>query len=128
MKNKYFAFVLVLILSLSISALSATNEELARAAASDNPVTAAEAVKALRTMGKDGLESLLVKYADDIRQFGERGNATDSWKRIAAAIDTVAMQRDAYASHLYWYTSLDQAKAESKRTGKRSFRCASSEI
>jgi hypothetical protein len=118
MKIKYFAFVLGSMLLLSISAFAATREELARDAASDNPVTAAEAVKTLRTMGRDGLESLLVKYAAEIKQFGETGNATDSWKRIAAAIDTVAMQRDAYASNLYWYTSLEHAKAEAKKTGK----------
>ena len=118
MKNKYFALVLGLMLFLSISALAATSEELARDAASENPVTAAEAVKTLRAMGKDGLESLLVKYAGEIQKFGETGNATENWKRIAAAIDTVAMQRDAYASHLYWYTSIEHAKAEAKRTGK----------
>lgn len=118
MKNKYFAFVLGLIMSISITAFAATSEELARDAASENPVTAAEAVKTLRAMGKDGLESLFVKYAGEIQQFGETGNADGNWKRIAAAIDTVAMQRDAYASHLYWYTSLEHAKAEAKRTGK----------
>jgi hypothetical protein len=118
MKNRYFAFVLGLTLSLSISALAATNEELARDAASDNPVTAAEAVKTLRAMGKDGLESLFVKYAGEIKQFGETGSTNENWTRIAAAIDTVAMQRDAYASHLYWYTSIEHAKAEAKRTGK----------
>lgn len=118
MRIKYFAFVLGTMLLLSISAFAATREELARDAASDNPVTAAEAVKTLRAMGRDGLESLLVKYAAEIKQFGETGNSTDSWKRIAAAIDTVAMQRDAYASNLYWHISIEQAKAEAKRTGK----------
>jgi hypothetical protein len=118
MKNKYFALVAAVVFSLAISAFGATSEELARDAVSDNPVVAAEAVKGLRAMGKTGLESLLVKYADEIKAYGETGDATEQWKRIAAAIDTVAMQRDAYSSHLYWYTNLDRAKIESQRTGK----------
>ena len=34
------------------------------------------------------------------------------------AIDQAAAQRDAYMSRLYWYTSLDEAKVESARTGR----------
>ena len=34
-------------------------------------------------------------------------------------IDRVAGQRDAHASRLFWYTDLEQAKAEAKSTGSK---------
>jgi hypothetical protein len=118
MKYKYFALVAAIVFSLAISAFGATSAELARDAASDNPVVAADAVKNLRAMGREGLEALFVKYAAEIRQYGETGAGGENWDRIASAIDTVAMQRDAYASHLYWQTNLDRAIAEAQKTGK----------
>jgi hypothetical protein len=39
-------------------------------------------------------------------------------ERARVAIDRMAGQRDAYASRLYWYTDLDDAKAEAVRTGR----------
>src|SRR5688572_3663594 len=115
MKIKYFMPSAALVLSLTAFAFGATKEELAQDAASENPVVAAEAVKSLRVMGREGLDSLFVKYAAEIKQYRETGNTTDNWRRIAAAIDTVAMQRDAYASNLYWHVDLDRAKIESQK-------------
>jgi hypothetical protein len=34
------------------------------------------------------------------------------------AIDHVAAQRDAYASHLFWFTDLEAAKTEARKTGR----------
>ena len=34
------------------------------------------------------------------------------------ALDTVAMQKDAYASHLYWYTDIEEAKRIAKVKNK----------
>jgi hypothetical protein len=118
MKYKYFALVAAIVFSLAISAFGATSGELARDAASDNPVVAADAVKNLRAMGREGLDALFVKYAAEIRQYGETGAGGENWDRIASAIDTVAMQRDAYASHLFWQTNLERAMAEAQKTGK----------
>lgn len=118
MKYKYFATVAAIVFSLAISVFGATAEELASDAASDNPVIAAEAVKNLRSMGKEGLDALFAKYAIEIRQYGLGDGGSESWNRIASAIDTVAMQRDAYASHLFWQTNLERAMAESQKTGK----------
>ena len=36
----------------------------------------------------------------------------------AAALDAVGQQRDCYASQLYWFTDLEQAKAAAKASGK----------
>ena len=118
MKYKYFALVAAIIFSLAISAFGANSGELARDAASDNPVVAADAVKNLRAMGREGLDALFLKYAAEIRQYGETGTGSENWDRIASAIDTVAMQRDAYASHLFWQTNLERAMAEAQKTGK----------
>lgn len=118
MKYKHFAPVAAILFSLAISAFGATSAELARDVSSDNPVVAAEAVKSLRSMGREGLDALFVKYTAEIKRFGETGNGGENWDRIASAIDTVAMQRDAYASHLFWQTNLERAMAEAQKTGR----------
>ncbi len=35
-----------------------------------------------------------------------------------AALDSLCQQRDCHASHLYWYTDLEQAKAAAQKSGK----------
>ena len=52
-----------------------------------------------------------------LRQNTSRLEAPES-APLRAAIDGVARQRDAYASGLYWFTDLEAAKAEAKRSGK----------
>lgn len=94
----------------SIYAESIAKEELARQAVSENPANAAEAIRALRAMGPEGLDAIFQQYDAEIKQFSASGDATETWKRIAFAIDNVAMQKDAYASRFYWYTDLDEAK------------------
>jgi hypothetical protein len=38
--------------------------------------------------------------------------------RLKAALDAVSQQRDCYASHLFWHTDLEQAKAAARASGK----------
>lgn len=38
--------------------------------------------------------------------------------QMRASIDRVAAQRDAHVSRLYWYTDLEEAKAEARRSGR----------
>jgi hypothetical protein len=64
----------------------------------------AVAMAALRAEGYAGLDALLALKLDTVE-----------YKR---AVDAVAMQKDAWASRLYWYTDLEAAKAEAGRTGK----------
>jgi hypothetical protein len=47
-----------------------------------------------------------------------RPGDAEHWKRVLAAVDAVAAQKDAAASGLYWYTSLDEARAVARRKGK----------
>jgi hypothetical protein len=49
---------------------------------------------------------------------GRARQESEEWKRLAAAFDAVGKQKDCYASHLYWYTDFEQAKAAAKASGK----------
>ncbi|MGK0348214.1 MAG: hypothetical protein ACI855_004304 [Myxococcota bacterium] len=64
---------------------------------------------ALRIQGPDGLSTVL----DAWRAEGSPDN--NEWHILA---DTVAQQRDALTSGLYWYTDLEQAKAASEDADK----------
>ena len=115
MKIKYSVLALsVFLFSACAFANARIPEQLATQAVSDDVSTSTLAISELRAMGPVGLDALFVKYAADIEHFTKTGEPTDSWKRIANALDTVAMQKDAYTSHLYWYTDLDEAKRVAK--------------
>jgi hypothetical protein len=52
--------------------------------------------------------------AEDPRQ-----RASDpEWQRLTAALDAVSQQRDSFASRLYWYTDLEEARAAARASGK----------
>jgi len=76
------------------------------------------AIQKLRTAGPPGLEALFEAGKDGItalRQNESRLEAPEN-AQLRAALDGVARQRDAFASGLYWFTDLDAAKAEAKKT------------
>ncbi|HLO89412.1 MAG TPA: hypothetical protein VK203_30995 [Nostocaceae cyanobacterium] len=78
---------------------------LTSAAYSQTPL-AEEAAK-LRQQGPNGLQTFLDKYADKL-----------STTEIKTVLDQLCQQKDCYASKLYWYTDLEQAKAAAKASGK----------
>ncbi|HEY7119414.1 MAG TPA: hypothetical protein VH475_22675 [Tepidisphaeraceae bacterium] len=93
--------------------------ELSLKAASADPTVARPAIAAVRAWGQSGLDTMLYVFRDAVRHQREDPTHPEAtWPRIAAAIDAVAAQKDAWASELYWYTDLDAAKREAKRTGK----------
>lgn len=104
------AAIIIIAASATIFAEGIAKEELARQAVSENSASAGDAIRALRSMGPEGLDAMFQMYAGEIRQFADSGSVTESWKGIAFALDNVAMQKDAYASRLYWYTDLEAAK------------------
>jgi hypothetical protein len=116
------AILLGLVLTKSVSA--GTNAEvLARRAVSENPTESTAAVSELRNMGPEGLRILFETFNAEIKSngLGSQAAATASspeWARISAALDSVAQQRDAYTSGLYWYTDMEQAKAASRASGR----------
>ena len=119
MKLKYCVLALsIFVLACAGSAAANTAEELAGQAVSGDTATSVPAIRELRSMGYAGLDALFAKYAADIERFSKTGEADENWKRIANAIDTVAMQKDAYTSQLYWYTDLDEAKRAAKAANK----------
>lgn len=121
MRIRYFLPFVLFTFLFSASAFaesSARAKELARQAASENQTEAVSAINQLRALRQEGLDALFETYAADIKHFSETSEASDGWKRVAFAIDGVAMQKDAYASGLFWFTDLEQAKLAAKAQNK----------
>lgn len=93
-------------------------EALALQAVSENTAQAKTAISELREIGPEGLRAMFTAHKDQIGAFIQTGEKTPEWLKLAAALDAVAMQKDSYASGLYWYTDLEKAKAEAQKTGK----------
>jgi hypothetical protein len=66
---------------------------------------------ALRPLGPKGLQQFLNNHSKEL-------TASLPPKPLRDALDRLCQQRDCYASRLYWYTNLDQAKAAAKASGK----------
>jgi hypothetical protein len=87
-------------------------EALARKAVSNDPTVSAAAIARLRSEGQAGVEAFLNAYADEMK------GRKPEWQRINAALDQICQQRDCYASSLYWYTDLEEAKRAAKASQK----------
>jgi hypothetical protein len=61
---------------------------------------------------------LFQTYSAEIVQFSKNGEANGNWRQIAFALDSVAMQKDAYASHLFWFTDLAEAQKQADKSNK----------
>ncbi|HEX4264268.1 MAG TPA: hypothetical protein VH597_08005 [Verrucomicrobiae bacterium] len=103
----------------SAQLMSAENlDSLAQQAASPDESQAAAAVKQLRAAGPAGLDAMFHAYQNRI-EARQPANAKDAdWERLRATFDSVGQQRDCYASHLYWFTDLERAKAAARASGK----------
>lgn len=118
MPNKSFVVIAVLII-LSVSVFANKNaENLAKQAVSADPSESQSAIKSLREMNQQGLDAVFEVYSNEIETFRTSGQKAENWQRISDAIDSVAMQKDAYASKLFWHTDLEQAKAEAAKSNK----------
>ena len=93
-------------------------------AVSPNPTVAQHAIAALRGNGPDGLRALLDTHAEILKQhdtpslFVAAKVPDESWTRLKTALDAVGQQRDCYASKLFWWTDLEQAKSAARESGK----------
>jgi hypothetical protein len=116
-----FAFLLA---AFAFSARAAGLEALARQATAENTDEARAAVAQLRAQGPKGLDALFQAHEAEIKKRLQAdaalySNPNDAnWLRIIAALDGVAQQKDSYAARLFWFTDLEQAKAEARKTGK----------
>jgi hypothetical protein len=99
-------------------ALATTDTGLAQQAVSTDEHVAAAAIAALRLRGPEGLEVLLQSHRDEITALREHPplQPSASIERLRHAIDIVSGQRDGFMSGLFWYTDLDAATAEARRT------------
>lgn len=123
MRRKLFMPVLLsLCLSLvfAMPAFASTRlAELARLAVSDNATEASSAIAELRALGPAGLRILFETYREELKRASAGLFVNDlSWQRLTSALDAVSGQRNSYASGLYWYTDLSEAKAAAKASGK----------
>lgn len=117
--KKMWLTALVVICAVSaVFAETKAKEELARQAVSIDAAQANEAIKNLRALGKEGLDALFKTYQKEIEKFSATGEASEEWKRIAFALDSTAMQKDVYASKLFWFTDLEEAKKEAVKKSK----------
>jgi hypothetical protein len=93
---------------------------LARIAVSEDSALAAAATAKLRSMGPTGLEAALASHATAVARLraSTASRRAPEVIRLRNALDTIAAQRDAHASGLYWHTDLEEAEAEAQRTGK----------
>jgi len=96
-----------------------TLNTLAREATSANSSQADAAIGQLRAAGPLGLDAMFQVYGEQIQARQSIAATKDAdWERLRTALDTIAQQRDSYASHLYWFTNLDQAKSAARAAGK----------
>ncbi|MBK8254708.1 MAG: hypothetical protein IPK82_18865 [Polyangiaceae bacterium] len=102
------------------AASTQTLHELALGAASPDETTRNAAIIALRAAGQPGLDALFEAHAAVIARLTRPdGPATDDDAiRVRYALEKVSRQRDVHASRLYWYTNLNDARAEAQKTGK----------
>jgi hypothetical protein len=66
-------------------------------------------VSTLRAGGQLAVDDLHAKWA---------AAAPEAREELSAKLDRVCAQKDCHASRLFWYTDLEQAKAEAQRTGR----------
>jgi hypothetical protein len=98
--------------------------QLAQDALATDPAVAKFAIAALRAKGPSGLEAMLNTHAELLKSHSlnsiSPGNTdrNEAWLRLKTALDSIARQRDSYASKLYWYTDFEQAKAAARVSGK----------
>jgi hypothetical protein len=93
-------------------ALILVSVSLSQATYSQTPISKtsqlSQEVAVLRQQGPKGLQVFLKSHANEL----------NSSPQIRQALDKLCQQRDCYASKLYWYTDLEQAKAAAKASGK----------
>ncbi|MEH2197516.1 hypothetical protein [Nostoc sp.] len=73
-------------------------------------------VSVLRKQGPSGLQVFLKSHANTLSI--NSSDAALPSPALRVALDELCQQRDCYASRLYWYTDIEQAKAAARTSGK----------
>ncbi len=104
MKLKYINTAIALtLLSIGVSQIAYTQNPTAENTQLIQQVTL------LRSQGPRGLEKFLNTHVQELK---------NPSPQMREALDKLCQQRDCYASKLYWYTDLEQAKAAAKASNK----------
>jgi hypothetical protein len=109
MRRTMLAVIVLLVAAVSFTTV-------ATAVAGGGPECIARGITTLRAKGPAGLKEALDNYRDVLAK-GPRPQDR-AWQEAVQVIDGVAAQRDAWASRLFWYTDLEQAKAAAASQGK----------
>lgn len=129
MKTKSLLTLTVIVTIASASFALATNslidlKQLARDAISSDARISKNAIETLRAQGQAGLQALFDEHAKLLKAPQPVALATgqsipnEKLVRLKTALDSVGQQHDCYASKLFWFTDLDQAKAAAKISNK----------
>jgi hypothetical protein len=115
----------ILVLSVSSAALAATlsdpgstpkTKSLAHRALAADKAESERAILELRSMGAEGLQSFLEMNRSEIdAATAVPGN---SGSHVLEVLDSLCQQKDCYASRLFWYTDLEQAKKAARAQHK----------
>ncbi|QMS92415.1 hypothetical protein HUN01_34290 [Nostoc edaphicum CCNP1411] len=73
-------------------------------------------VSVLRKQGPTGLQVFLKSHTNMLNT--DSSGAVIPSAALRIALDELCQQRDCYASRLYWYTDIEQAKAAARTSGK----------
>jgi hypothetical protein len=95
-------------IALTLISFSIAQTAYTKTPTSETPKLSQE-VAGLRKQGPSGLQTFLKSHASQLNSPSPQ---------LRAALDELCQQRDCYASKLYWYTDLEQAKAAAKTSGK----------
>jgi len=104
---------------------------LARRAVAAHNDDSSQAIAELRSRGPEGLRAFLefnrlelnaaLKTATESHdREAQAGGASTSGQsnQVFSALDSICQQKDCYASQLYWYTDIEQAKSAARAQGK----------
>lgn len=87
--------------------------------AARDEATADAAIARLRAAGPEGLQTFLEVHAGlAATEVAVGVDPAPEVARFRAALDRVAAQRDAWSARLFWFTDLDAAQREARRTGR----------
>lgn len=95
-----------------------TLNALAQRVVSQDAAERADVIARLRAAGPAGLDAMFDVYSSRIEPPSAATTKDSNWEQLRTAIDTIGQQRDCYASHLYWYTNFEAAKAAARASGK----------
>jgi hypothetical protein len=96
-------------------ALNASTKSLAHRALAADRAESKKALVELRSMGPEGLRAFLETNRSDIEAAVVQGNFSS---RVLDSLDSLCQQKDCYASRLYWYTDLEEAKKAARAQHK----------